>query len=154
MLNSTPLLRFMLLSGIVLLTLNACQRQSPSTESTLPVEPTQPAVAEITTEPEPDPVIEPPSPAAIPDVNEQVSSALAPEPEQELELDLRLPPDILNEGADTHFPEPKSEALPNLFAKKKQARTSVSGGLLFEEGEEVSLDTVNGASVTVKVPVN
>lgn len=84
-------------------------------------------------------------------------TAPAPPPEQQVierpPLDLTLSPDILGETEATGFPEQPAR-LPDLFAPRKQAGTTVSGELLFREGEEATLDTMNGARITVQIPVD
>lgn len=122
------------------LILAACQQQEPPASGapvdsepvaveTLAPAPPREAVAATPAEPPPEPVTE----------------------TRPLQLD--IPSDILDEGADTGFPEQPSR-LPDLFAKKKKTGTSVSGELLFEEGEDAALDTMSGAKITIQIPVD
>jgi hypothetical protein len=76
------------------------------------------------------------------------------EPPAIVPLNLEVPTDILDEGAETGFPETEGAALPDLFAKKKKRGTSVSSELLLDEEQDLSIDAVTGAKITVEVPVN
>ena len=122
---------------VLTLTLAACQQQPPPGDEA----PDLPAPADDNVV-APAPVVEvrPAAPAAAP-------AEAAREP-----LQLDIPADILEEGAETGFPEQPSR-LPDLFAKKKKTGTSVSGELLFEEGEDAALDTMSGAKITIQIPV-
>jgi hypothetical protein len=98
--------------------------------------------------------------------------AAEPQPEREpiQPLNLDVPSDILNETADTGFDSDSYSGsysgsnsgfagsertlLPGLFDKKKKPKRSISPELLFDEGEDVSIDTLSGAKVKITIPVN
>ena len=61
---------------------------------------------------------------------------------------------MLVDQGDTELADQPS-LLPDLFApQNKKAGTRVSGELLFMEEEKASLDTMSGAKITIKIPVD
>jgi hypothetical protein len=98
-----------------------------------------------TSEPEPEPA---------PEATAEPVAAVAEAEPEPVQLDLSIPEDILEESADTGFPVTERALLPDMFTKKEKAGTKVSSKLHFEESERVSVDTVSGAEITVKVPIN
>jgi hypothetical protein len=139
---------FLLIPALALL-LAACQQHESPTKPAIVMLQEPPTVAAApeadTFEPAPEPA---PEATAAP-VAEVVEAV--PEP---VHLDLSIPEDILEEAADTGFPVIERALLPDMFAKKEEVGTQVSSRLHFEEGERVSVDTVSGAEITVKVPIN
>ena len=61
---------------------------------------------------------------------------------------------MLDEQGDTGFPQTENRYLPDMFAKKKKTGTSVSGELLLDEEQDLSIDAVTGAKITVEIPVD
>jgi hypothetical protein len=142
-----PLARSGVLIAAACLSLAACQQQAPPPAPVSQEPALQPRISDpVPSEPERQAAVEP-APVEVP--AETAAAALETAPP----LDLSIPADILDEGADTGFPPVESSALPDLFSRNKPSGLSVSGELLFVQGEKASLDTVNGASVTIKVPV-
>lgn len=127
----------------LILVVTACQQQAPPLS----------APADKTAE-RPVEVIQPKQPEAPPEPTRK------PEPENRepdeprpVTLNLEIPADLLDEEADTGFPQTENRYLPDLFAKKKKAGTSVSGELLLDEEQDFSIDAVTGAKITVEIPV-
>ena len=155
----TAILFFRLTVLAPALALAACQQQEPS--STFPRDRSQDeAVVEggtagadapkaaMATAPEPALAeAEPEAPI------ETLEAAATSEPEP-VHLNLSIPKDILDETTDTGFPSTQRAALPDLFAKKGKSGTQVSSKLHFEQGEQASMDTISGAEITVKVPLD
>ena len=147
----------------VTLLLAACQQQEPPT--TFPGELSQEAAAveaaavetaAVETAAEqgvPEPASPEPQPKAPSEPLEEVAKS-GPDP---VPLNLSVPRDILEETADTGFQSQQPQqrvVLPDLFAKKDKSGTKVSSKLHFEQGEQASVDTISGAEITVKVPLN
>lgn len=122
------------------LVVTACQQQAPP--SPAPVDSTSERAVEAA---EPDEPQAPPEPAP---------ELVEPDEPKPITLNLEIPPDLLDEEASTGFPQTENRYLPDLFAKKKKPGTTVSGELLLDEERDFSVDAVEGAKVTVEIPVD
>ncbi|MEE4662169.1 MAG: hypothetical protein V2J89_16990 [Halieaceae bacterium] len=80
-----------------------------------------------------------------------LTAAIVTPPPSREPLNLAIPGDILEEQPEHSFPE-HAERLPDLFARKARAGKSISGELLFEPGERASLDSMDGAKISIRIP--
>ncbi len=73
------------------------------------------------------------------------------EPEPAQPLDLSLPPNVLSGLSDAPLPD-NSARLPDMFQERDKAagKTSLSGKLLMEKNHPDTLQSINGAELTVE----
>ncbi len=67
-------------------------------------------------------------------------------------LKLDIPKDILIGQESTALPQ-QPNRLPDLFNRPAGPRTAVSGRLLFQEGERPAPNSMDGAEITIVVPL-
>lgn len=128
----------------MILVVAACQQPAPpapgQAEDTPPSAPTTETRAEV--------------PEIAPQAAQEPDLPKPAEP-QPIAVDMEIPADLLDEEADTGFPQTENRYLPDLFAKKKKkAGTTFSGELLMDEEQDLSIDAVTGAKINVEIPVD
>lgn len=142
-----PIMRLPFLAFMLLLV--ACQQEEPPQAVDIGSAPASADEAAAATE----------IPAAT-ITTDMTTDAAVPEPATEESireskpLNLDITAEVLADHAATDLPEQPAR-LPDLFAgQNKKAGARVSGELLFEQEEKASLDTMSGAKITVKVPID
>jgi hypothetical protein len=135
---------------LLALAVSGCDSQQPESVH----EGTATATAQKT-EPTADPAPAGAHPAAEPSPEraeqDRRGAAIRAEPELAQPLDLSLPPDVLSGLSDAPLPD-NSARLPDMFQERDKAagKTSLSGKLLMEKNHPDTLQSINGAELTVE----